>query len=642
MASPYLHSGEIIVLTTSRVSVDAVSYDVMLTNERIFFIDNLKARLEPRIIPLSTILSVQGGKTPAQDPVITLMFRPKDEGDTPRPLNLIFSQNPNENRRPERDDWVRGLIQLSINQQEKGREAAIPEVSPVSRETGLRPMARHGVAPEMVRPLSNVIDTSRTPAPVTVIPEYVAGSGEIPVRPEPSVPVREEHPAAGDAPGESPAFITPVRRAPLPATAPPARVIIPQIIEELLPEKKPPAPDVRIDPAPAVVIDEEALFRTIPASIRSMTITEVRPSVPDQDAEMVPVPETEPPVPVVTEEKELPEIIRALYTGSTEPVEPEGTGSPDPGPESVYESPEPEEAGSPAEEPEPVFESPEPVSPEPEETVAPPFEPEPVPETAEPFTPEPEAGIHHLPEPATGKPEEEIWSRIRLQGASGFPGTRVQDPAAAEASPVRHPLPPAREIRPFSTSLTYLAILLIIIALAAAGAILIFTQAPVPPDIPATPAPTPIQVTTESPRTTVQTPTVPPVSDSTVTPELSRPPVSVPQEGVWVRISSTAEYYGTLGNTGMMRTVSGTGDDLYPIFRSNQPVLVSVQKMDNSGTMLTATVYRNGTPITTRSITSPMGTVEILINPETALAPGFSSAEGIVTPAATQAILENY
>src|SRR5512136_2735819 len=111
MGSPYLKSGEAIILTTNRVSADSVLYDVMLTSERIFFIDNLNTRFEPRIIPLNTILSVQGGKTPAQDPAITLLFRTgKVEGGAREPLILVFFQNPNENRKPERDDWVRNII----------------------------------------------------------------------------------------------------------------------------------------------------------------------------------------------------------------------------------------------------------------------------------------------------------------------------------------------------------------------------------------------------------------------------------------------------------------------------------------------------------------------------------------------------
>jgi len=64
MGSPYLNSGEAIILTTDRVSADAVPYDVMLTTTRIFLMDSRYERFEPRIIPLSSILSVQGGKDP--------------------------------------------------------------------------------------------------------------------------------------------------------------------------------------------------------------------------------------------------------------------------------------------------------------------------------------------------------------------------------------------------------------------------------------------------------------------------------------------------------------------------------------------------------------------------------------------------
>ena len=143
MGSPYLNSGEAIILTTNRVSADAVPYDVMLTSERIFLIDNRNARFEPWIIPLSAILSVQGGKTPAQDPVITLLFRTGEEGGARQPLNLVFSQDPNENRKPERDDWVRSLIQLSIHQHEREEAAETPAVPEVTRRDRVTP---HGPA----------------------------------------------------------------------------------------------------------------------------------------------------------------------------------------------------------------------------------------------------------------------------------------------------------------------------------------------------------------------------------------------------------------------------------------------------------------------------------------------------------------
>ena len=235
MGSPYLNSGETIILTTNRVVVDAIAYDVMLTTARIFFTDNRNPRFEPAESPLSAILSVQGGKTPANDPVITIRFRPeKGGGDVRQPLNLVFSQNPGENRKPERDEWVRTIIQVSIALQDK-RIAA--EASPVPEPTGdrgLQPAVRRWVAPDRVRPLSNMGHPQRAmPAATVVIPDEVEGGGEIPVRAteppekagETAVPEHEPAPGpdSGTATGYTP---VPVQREP-PAIR--ARVIIPQI-----------------------------------------------------------------------------------------------------------------------------------------------------------------------------------------------------------------------------------------------------------------------------------------------------------------------------------------------------------------------------------------------------------------------------
>lgn len=70
---------------------------------------------------------------------------------------------------------------------------------------------------------------------------------------------------------------------------------------------------------------------------------------------------------------------------------------------------------------------------------------------------------------------------------------------------------------------------------------------------------------------------------------------------------------------------------------------VSVQKQDNSGAVLAVGIYRNGTLISTRSVTSPMGTVDLLIDPLTALAPGLSRNDLYPEQAATPVPrLENY
>jgi hypothetical protein len=107
-------------------------------------------------------------------------------------------------------------------------------------------------------------------------------------------------------------------------------------------------------------------------------------------------------------------------------------------------------------------------------------------------------------------------------------------------------------------------------------------------------------------------------------------------------VNSTAGYFGTVGNPELMQKVSGTGDNFYKILRSDRPVQVAVQKQDNSGALLAVAIYRDGTLISSRSVTSPMGTVELLIDPLTARAPGLTANDTLPEHAATPAGLENY
>jgi len=72
--------------------------------------------------------------------------------------------------------------------------------------------------------------------------------------------------------------------------------------------------------------------------------------------------------------------------------------------------------------------------------------------------------------------------------------------------------------------------------------------------------------------------------------------------------------------------VSGTGERFVRVLHDTRPVRVSVQKQDNSGAVLTADIFRDGKIIASRSITAPMGTVELLIDPVTGLPPGMPVA----------------
>jgi hypothetical protein len=231
-----------------------------------------------------------------------------------------------------------------------------------------------------------------------------------------------------------------------------------------------------------------------------------------------------------------------------------------------------------------------------------------------------------------------------VQGSAGNPDTEPvfrQEPATTEAPPIRHPIPPAREIRPFRTTLAYAAVLLLVIALVAAGAMLLLPKGSGQNSMPVTPAPGIVQTVTMPPQT-AQPVTPGPAATRITTPVPSLPARSVPQEGVWVRVNSTAYYVGTVGNPELMQKIAGTGDNFYKILRSDHSVQVSVQKQDNSGAVLAVGIYRNGTLISTRSVTSPMGSVDLLIDPLTARAPGITDNDTLPEHAAIPAGIENY
>jgi hypothetical protein len=432
------------------------------------------------------------------------------------------------------------------------------------------------------------------PAPITVIPDDVESGGEIPVPASAvTLPVPEESTAPEMVPAEPVAYLTPVRGNPSLVMAPPARVIIPQIIEELLPAKTPAAPPEWQEPAPATEIDPEVLFRTIPTAGRSMTVTEERTPSSPRAPETATVPEVSAPSPAAAGQQEVPEIIKALHTGAVEPL-----------PET--ELPDAAMSGT---------------------------LPEPAPDS-------PEAGIR-------GIPDSQVTLNIpenMVQESVGHPATETvfrQEPAAPEAPPIRHPIPPAREIRPFRTTLTYAAVLLLVIALVAAGAMLLLPKESGQSSMPVTPAPGIVQTVTMPPET-AQPVTPGPAATRITTPVQTLPAHSVPQEGVWVRVNSTAYYIGTVGNPELMQKVSGTGDNFYKILRNDHSVQVSVQKQDNSGAVLAVGIYRNGTLISTRSVTSPMGSVDLLIDPLTARAPGITDNDTLPEHAAIPAGIENY
>ena len=168
MDSPYLESGESIILTTDRVSVNSTQYDMLLTTRHLILVDIRYAQFEPRKFPLLTILSVKGGTVTTGDLVITLSFSDTSRTGGSEQINLIFSRQPGEHRDRERDEWLKKLMELIVSVRQ---EAISTRTTSIDHEIGIRPAMRRPVAPEMQPPHTTAINFRTAPIELNIIPD---------------------------------------------------------------------------------------------------------------------------------------------------------------------------------------------------------------------------------------------------------------------------------------------------------------------------------------------------------------------------------------------------------------------------------------------------------------------------------------
>jgi hypothetical protein len=201
MAGPYLKSGESIVLTTDRVLIDDAEYDLILTTRRLALVDSAHTSDQAQVVPFASILSVKGGTTPAREPFIILLVVDPAGNDETRSLELVFSQQPSEDRSAECDQWVKKLIEYIVSVRQ---EPAAPEKKAApEKPKGMQPSVRRFIAPDLPHPHTEVPQNRRSSEEllsaiqgvVWESPGEAAGkpAQEEPVLPEQKVsPAREE------------------------------------------------------------------------------------------------------------------------------------------------------------------------------------------------------------------------------------------------------------------------------------------------------------------------------------------------------------------------------------------------------------------------------------------------------------------
>jgi hypothetical protein len=167
LGNPYLNSGESIIQTTNRITVNSVSSDLLLTTRRLILVDSTYTQFEPMQIPFATVISLRGGWNTDGDPVITLTLTDSEDTDSTHTLDLVFSQLAGEHRKEECDGWVEYLMdQIVLARQETIRTDTVP----VDMETGIQPSTRRWVAPERIQPHTTIAVPCPVPSGENITP----------------------------------------------------------------------------------------------------------------------------------------------------------------------------------------------------------------------------------------------------------------------------------------------------------------------------------------------------------------------------------------------------------------------------------------------------------------------------------------
>jgi len=109
MSDPSITSGESIILTTHGVNFNGVLYSMILTTRRLILVDSGETRSEPRTIPLVLLHSATAADGFGGEPLLILTLDGMAGTGEPGAVYLSFPQHFGEDRRRERNEWIKKL-----------------------------------------------------------------------------------------------------------------------------------------------------------------------------------------------------------------------------------------------------------------------------------------------------------------------------------------------------------------------------------------------------------------------------------------------------------------------------------------------------------------------------------------------------
>lgn len=601
MSDLYLNPGESLILTTNRISINFIPFELMLTSLRLIILDNVSNRFSPQVIPLGDIFSVNGATISTGEPIIRITLTDHDGDGSLIPIDFVFSQSSTRKRKQERDEWLRTLMEkLVAVRQEKVLNGI---QSPGPEEEDRFPL-RRWMAPEILHPM-----------PLVTGPDLPVAETETPTTPElpvvPGEPGNSDLSSTGDdnsaPPGGKVGKSNEPESPPGPALDAPSD------------EMKPEEPGYSTGDRPVPVKMTRSL--DVPSPRSHMTETPLVNIPPFQVA----MHGDEDTGPGSSADVSSPS---GISEGSTavveEPKEISGAGviADQSGFEGKWEQTAPESHPAPVVvnwpviriEPTnqaPAFALPdrtnsqdirsqlteEPEKSEPKTDSAPEI-PAIRSEGDEPVREKPDGKTEHKEIPDKGT----VAEVLEKEPAPVDTGSSTGEAIVGSLSPESAPAPVAAAERASHTrpnpAIAIIAIIGIILVSTVAG----FLYFHSPPDNARSQIPAITHAVTPNATPAVKT-------------------ITIPNVGVWIHVTYPGDYYGRVGNPGDLQEIAGTGSTFYFIRSSGNLVQANIQKRDNSGDTLTVELFNNGTLVFNSSVRTPMGTASFLVDPVTGKVP---------------------
>lgn len=107
-------------------------------------------------------------------------------------------------------------------------------------------------------------------------------------------------------------------------------------------------------------------------------------------------------------------------------------------------------------------------------------------------------------------------------------------------------------------------------------------------------------------------PTPTPTRMVTSVPTVSVPQISIPPNGVWVRVQYPGNFYGNIGARGRTIEVNSSGMQWYQVPVVDPTIDGTITKRDGSSDKMLVEIYKDGKLISRKSTKSPYGSIELL------------------------------